>query len=224
MDSEALAALRREYQDHGLVEVDLAPDPATQLRRWLRDAAAAGVTEPNAMVLATVDPAGAPSARTVLLKGLDERGLVFFTNYRSRKGRELADNPLVALVFPWYDLERQVVVRGRCERTTVAESAAYFEGRPYQAQVGAWASRQSAVVDDREAVERRWAELTVRWPRPAGSGTPDAVPVPDFWGGYRVDPLTVEFWQGRPSRLHDRLQYRRHGGPASGWVVERLSP
>ncbi len=224
MDSEALAALRREYQDHGLVEVDLAPDPATQLRRWLRDAAAAGVTEPNAMVLATVDPAGAPSARTVLLKGLDERGLVFFTNYRSRKGRELADNPLVALVFPWYDLERQVVVRGRCERTTVAESAAYFEGRPYQAQVGAWASRQSAVVDDREAVERRWAELTVRWPRPAGSGTPDAVPVPDFWGGFRVDPLTVEFWQGRPSRLHDRLQYRRHGGPASGWVVERLSP
>jgi len=224
VDSEALAALRREYQDHGLVEVDLAPDPATQLRRWLRDAAAAGVTEPNAMVLATVDPAGAPSARTVLLKGLDERGLVFFTNYRSRKGRELADNPLVALVFPWYDLERQVVVRGRCERTTVAESAAYFEGRPYQAQVGAWASRQSAVVDDREAVERRWAELTVRWPRPAGSGTPDAVPVPDFWGGFRVDPLTVEFWQGRPSRLHDRLQYRRHGGPASGWVVERLSP
>lgn len=224
MDSEALAALRREYQDHGLVEADLAPDPVTQLRRWLRDAAAAGVTEPNAMVLATVDPAGAPSARTVLLKGLDERGLVFFTNHRSRKGRELADNPLVALVFPWYDLERQVAVRGRCERTTVAESAAYFAGRPYRAQVGAWASRQSEVVDDREAVERRWAELTGRWPRPAGSGTPDAVPVPDFWGGYRVDPLTVEFWQGRPSRLHDRLQYRRHGGPVSGWVVERLSP
>lgn len=209
-----LAALRRDYARAGLAEQDLAPTWHEQVARWLGDAVDAGLHEPNAAVLATADAAGAPSARTVLVKGLDERGLVVFTNRTSRKGRELAANPRAALVFPWLDLERQVVVCGDAEPVAEQESAAYFRTRPRGAQLGAWASRQSSVLSSRAELERRRAELAERF---AGG----EVPLPPFWGGVRVVPRTVELWQGRPDRLHDRLQYRRDG---DRWVVERLWP
>jgi pyridoxamine 5'-phosphate oxidase len=215
MDPDALAALRRSYAARGLSAADVAPEPWVQLAAWLSDAVSAGLTESNAMVLSTVDPHGSPHARTVLLKGLDERGLVFFTNYTSRKGRELQAHPAASLLFPWYDLERQVEVTGAVRRVAPTESEAYFATRPRPSRLGAWASRQSEVVSSRAELERRFAELSERWPE----GT--AVPVPDFWGGFRLTPATVELWQGRPNRLHDRLRYRREG---SGWVVERLAP
>ena len=207
-----LASLRREYALAGLSEADLAPTWHEQLVRWLR--AAQDLREPNAMVLATAGPDGRPSARTVLLKGLDERGLVLFTNLTSRKATDLAGNPRAALVLPWVDLERQVHVEGGVEQLTRAESEAYFRTRPRGAQLGAWASHQSQVIAGREVLEARMADLEQRW---AGQD----VPLPDFWGGIRVVPEVVEFWQGRPSRLHDRLRYRHEG---DRWVVERLSP
>lgn len=210
-----VAALRREYTLTGLAENDLAPTWHDQFQRWLADAVAAGLTEPNAVVLATATPDGAPSARTVLLKAVDARGLVLFTNLTSRKGRELAANPRAALVVPWVPLERQVVVTGAVEQVTRGQTAAYFHSRPRSAQIGAWVSRQSSVVASRQVLKERQRELELRFA--------DAeVPVPDFWGGLRLVPATVEFWQGRPSRLHDRLQFRAVGG--GGWVIERLSP
>ena len=214
-----LADLRRTYQAGGLAEEDLAPTWLAQLRLWLDDAVAAGLTEPNAVVLATATPSGVPSARTVLLKGLDERGLVVFTNHTSRKGRELAANPRASLVVPWVDLERQVVVDGTVERVDPSETAMYFRSRPRGSQLGAWASRQSTVLASREVVTQRRAELGRRW-----EGVD--VPVPDFWGGLRLVPSAVEFWQGRPDRLHDRLRFRLEAGHGAGgdWVVERLSP
>jgi pyridoxamine 5'-phosphate oxidase len=213
-----LAELRRAYAGHGLAEDEVAPDPYTQFTRWLADAVAAGLTEPNAMVVASVGADGQPSARTVLLKGLDERGFAFFTNLGSRKGRELTAHPRASLVFPWYDIERQVVVVGAVEPVARDEVEAYFGSRPRGSRLGAWASRQSTVVEGRAELEARYAEAAGRWP----DGV--EVPTPEFWGGLRVVPGTVEFWQGRPSRLHDRLRYRHDPGAPDGWAVERLAP
>ncbi|MDH6118150.1 pyridoxamine 5'-phosphate oxidase [Kitasatospora sp. GAS204A] len=210
-----LARMRRQYAEAGLSEHELAPDPVTQFSRWFAQAERAGIAEANAMVLSTADAAGRPSARTVLLKGFDERGFVFFTNYGSRKGTELTANPHAALLFPWHPIQRQVIVSGSVERTGRDETAAYFRTRPHGSQLGAWASEQSSPVASREVLERRYAELASRYPEGEG------VPVPPFWGGFRVVPEAVEFWQGRPNRLHDRLVYAADG---DGWTVRRLCP
>ena len=209
-----LAALRREYGARGLLESDVDPDPLAMFRRWFADAQNAGLHEPNAMVVATVSADGQPSARTVLLKGLTEEGFAFFTNTASRKGHDLAHEPRCGLLFPWHPLERQVRVEGVAARLGEAEVAAYFAGRPRGSQLGAWASPQSRVVAGREELAASYAEMEARF-----EGRD--VPVPPSWGGYRVRPVTVEFWQGRPGRMHDRLRYRREDGR---WVVERLAP
>jgi pyridoxamine 5'-phosphate oxidase len=211
-----LAALRREYSLGGLHETDVLPEPVAMFRRWMHDAVAAGLHEPNAMVVATATPSGVPSVRTVLLKGLDQRGFVFFTNYSSRKGAELAANPSCALLFPWHDLERQVRVEGRAARLTEEENATYFAIRPRGSQLGAWASPQSQVVADRAALDRAYDEV-------AGRFAEADVPLPPHWGGFRVAPEAVEFWQGRSGRMHDRLRYRRIPADAP-WTVERLAP
>jgi pyridoxamine 5'-phosphate oxidase len=209
------ADLRQAYADAALDESDLAADPFAQFGAWFADAIAAGLPEPNAMVLATASAAAAPSARTVLLKGYGPDGFRFFTNHTSRKGQELRENPQACVVFPWHALRRQVVVAGPVTRLPEAETAAYFHSRPYGSQLGAWASRQSSVIHSRDELEERYIALAARWPESA------SVPVPDFWGGYLLTPDTVEFWQGRANRLHDRLRYTRTD---SGWTVERLSP
>lgn len=215
-DPTILSAARRTYFAGTLDEADLAPDWLTQFGRWYDEAAGSGLlVEPNAMVVATATPDGRPSVRTVLLRDVDSRGLVFFTNYGSRKGAELAANPSVALLFSWVPLERQVVVTGVASRVDRAETEAYFASRPRDSQLGAWASEQSAVIPSREALDRALAELAERWPPGA------EVPAPPQWGGVRVAPEAVEFWQGRPNRLHDRLRFRLDG---DAWVVERLAP
>ncbi|WP_370524062.1 pyridoxamine 5'-phosphate oxidase [Cellulomonas sp. APG4] len=210
-----LAALRRSYARAQLREEDLAPTPVEQFHAWFDDAVHEGLTEPNAMVLATAAPDGTPSARTVLLKGADERGFVLFTNHRSRKGTEMLANPRASLVFPWFEIDRQVVVTGVVEQLPRADSAEYFASRPHDSRLGAWASPQSSVVADRAELDAAFDALRTRYPE--GSD----VPLPDHWGGFRVVPQTVEFWQGRASRLHDRLRYRRVDG---GWGIERLAP
>ena len=212
------------YASEGLAEADLAGDPLAQFGRWLQDALDAPLPEPHAVVLATADAAGQPSARTVLLKGVDSRGFLFMSNYSSRKGRALAENPRGSLVFPWFAMLRQVVVIGRVERLTRAESEVYFATRQRDSQLAAWASAQSAVIGDRGELEARYADVDERFP-PGGD-----VPTPEAWGGYVVRPDTVEFWHGQVSRLHDRLEYVRVGdGEArlddpSAWRVQRLCP
>ena len=208
-----LAALREEYSRGGLDLPDLEPDPVDMFARWLHDAVEAGVHEPNAMVLSTATPDGVPSSRMVLLKGVDADGFAFFTNQRSRKGDELAANPRCALLLPWHPVERQVRIEGTATPLPRDEVEAYFRSRPRGAQLGAWASRQSSVVASRAALAADYARMEERFP--------DEVELPDHWGGYRVRPEVVEFWQGRPSRMHDRLVYRRDG---DGWYVERLAP
>jgi len=222
-----LRDLRHEYAARGLDESELSPDPIEMFRRWMDDATAAGIGEPNAMVVSTVSSTGQPSSRMVLLKGLDE-GFVFYTNFSSRKGQELAANPRCALLFPWHGLERQVRVEGTAVRMSPEESQAYFSSRPRGSQVGAWASPQSTVVDSRAALDQSYAETAERF------RDLDELPVPPHWGGYRVRHEVVEFWQGRQSRMHDRLRYRRSDAPPPGspadsppggiWVVDRLAP
>jgi pyridoxamine 5'-phosphate oxidase len=208
-------AMSDDLDEPGLDEAMLADDPLTQFTAWMADTVAAGLPEPTAMVLATVSGDGRPRARTVLLKNYDSGGFTFYTNRTSRKGTDLAEVPRACLLFPWHAIHRQVIIEGPVTPLTTAESEPYFRSRAHGSQVGAWASRQSTVIGSRAELDDRYAELSRRWPE----GTD--VPMPDFWGGYRVIPEVVEFWQGRLNRLHDRLRYRRDGGT---WVVERLSP
>ncbi len=211
---DSIARLRKEYTRAGLRESEIHRDPIEQFRRWFEEVQAANLHEPNAMIVATATAGGKPSARTVLLKGFDDRGFVFYTNYEGGKARDLLENPRAALLFYWGELERQVRIEGRAERIAAEESDAYFASRPRGSQLGAWASEQSRPVADRAALEARLREVERRF----GEGE---VPRPPFWGGYRVKPEIIEFWQGRENRLHDRLLYRRENG---GWEIERLQP
>jgi pyridoxamine 5'-phosphate oxidase len=213
-----LADLRQEYAQAELDRTHVADDPIDQFRDWFDEALDAEVHEPNAMTLATAAPDAAPSARIVLLKGVDERGFRFYTNYESQKGRELSQNPNVALVFWWPPLERQVRIEGRAERLPEAESTEYFHSRPRGSQLGAWASPQSRVVDSREDLEENLADVTAEYE------DDETIPRPPHWGGYVVRPTTIEFWQGRPNRLHDRLQYHRDNPESADWTLERLAP
>jgi pyridoxamine 5'-phosphate oxidase len=211
----ALHDLRRDYTLAGLLESDLDPDPIAQFRVWFADAQAAKGAEPNAMTLATADASGNPAARTVLLKGLDARGFVFYSNYASAKGSDLDVNPRAELLFYWAELERQVRIHGPVERIDRAESESYFRSRPVGNQIGALVSPQSTVIPNREYLEEAYSALEQRYQS-------EPVPLPEHWGGYRVIPESIEFWQGRISRLHDRLRYRRNAD--GGWKIERLAP
>ena len=208
------SSLRKEYTRAGLDRADLDPDPIVQFHEWFQKVIDADLHEPNAMILATATAEGKPSARTVLLKGYDERGFVFYTNYEGRKAKEIEANPTCALLFYWGELERQVRIEGRASRLSGEESDTYFAGRPRGSRLGAWASEQSRPVEDRGVLEERVRALEAEY---EGRG----IPRPPFWGGYRVEPQEIEFWQGRENRLHDRLVYRREDG---AWRIERLQP
>ena len=211
-----LADLRENYERAGLAEADVAADPFLQFERWFKDAVESGVTDPNAMTLATANREGEPSARTVLLKGLNDGHFSFFTNYSSRKAQDLEANPRASLVMHWRELERQIIIRGTVSRTSEEESRSYFQSRPRGAQIGAWVSEhQTSAITDRSHLENLEAQLNQKWPE--GS----EIPLPSFWGGFRVKPDYIEFWQGRPSRLHDRLAFTPEGGD---WNITRLSP
>ncbi|MFI0963976.1 pyridoxamine 5'-phosphate oxidase [Streptomyces sp. NPDC021080] len=212
--------MRAHYRAEGLDEGDVAAHPMEQFSHWFEQAAQAAVHgfvhEPNAMIVSTADAEGRPSSRTVLLKAYDDQGFVFYTNYDSRKALELARNPYISLLFPWHPMARQVIVTGTARRTGRDETAAYFRTRPHGSQLGAWASTQSAVISSRDELDVLYAELSTRYPEG------EQVPVPPHWGGFRVAPQTVEFWQGRENRLHDRLRYVAE--PDGSWRIERLSP
>ena len=210
-----IADMRKEYMWGGLSEADVDADPMRQFETWFQQASATNLPEPNAMTLATATADGQPSARVVLLKAFDADGFTFFTNYDSRKGRDLSANPHAALLFFWPELQRQVRIEGTVERVSASESDAYFHNRPLGSRLGAWASRQSEVIPNREVLEQRVCELTQRYPD-------GETPRPPHWGGFRVRPRSIEFWQGRPDRLHDRLRYQRL--QLAGWRLERLSP
>jgi pyridoxamine 5'-phosphate oxidase len=210
-----LSGLRHEYDAHGLRRADLHSDPIEQFRAWFAAALAADIRDVNAMSLATATVDGKPSARIVLLKGVDSRGFSFFTNYDSEKGRDLEANPFAALCFYWVKLERQIRISGPVERTSREDSAAYFHSRPPGSRLGAWASRQSEPIDSRQILDARLAQMTERF---EGS----EIPLPPHWGGYRVRPERMEFWQGRPNRLHDRFRYSRQAGGV--WQIDRLAP
>lgn len=211
----SIADLRQNYSRYGLSETDVDPNPFKQFATWLQQAVDAQLLEPNAMTLATATPDGQPSARMVLLKDFDERGFVFFTNYQSHKGKQLTDNPWAALVFWWVPLERQVRIEGKVEKIAPQESDAYFHSRPRESQLGAWVSDQSQIIANRDLLEQKLEELTAQY-------TDREIPRPPDWGGFRVVPTNIEFWQGRPSRLHDRLRYCLTEEGA--WLIERLSP
>jgi pyridoxamine 5'-phosphate oxidase len=210
-----LADLRKNYSRGALDAADVDPNPVRQFQTWFAQALDAKLPEPNAMTLATVDARGRPSARIVLIKGVDERGFVFFTNYDSRKGRELAENPAASLLFHWIELERQVRIEGTVVQTSNEESDAYYASRPLGSRIGAWASDQSQPLDSRETLEARERDMIARYG--------DAPPRPPHWGGYRLVPETIEFWQGRPSRLHDRIVFTRDGADGP-WRITRLAP
>lgn len=214
MDSAELANLREEYRQRSLNRADLHPDPMDQFRSWLDEARHAAVREPNAMVLSTVDADGQPFTRTVLLKDMDERGLVFYTNFESRKARQIATNPAVSVLFLWLDLERQVSINGTAERISTAQSLRYFLSRPLGSRLGAWSSQQSSVITSRALLEAKLADMKRKF-------ADGEVPLPSFWGGYRIQPHSYEFWQGRQNRLHDRFLYQWHSGD---WQLQRLQP
>jgi len=210
-----LADMRAQYSTTGVRREDLRDDPVEQFRTWFDQACQAGIAEPNAMSLATAWRDGRPLARTVLLKQYDERGFVFFTNLESRKARQLAENPRAALLFPWVALERQVMITGAVERVSIADATAYFITRPVGSQLAAWASPQSTVISSRAMLETKWDEMKRKF-------ADGRIPLPSFWGGYRVMPDAFEFWQGRVNRMHDRFQYTR--GDDGAWRIERLAP
>jgi len=210
-----IAGLRFDYSSRGLRRTDLDPDPIRQFNLWFTDAANAGIGDANAMSLATSTRDGAPSVRIVLLKGFDERGFVFFTNYSSEKGKELEMNPRAALALYWMQLERQVRIAGKVERTSREDSERYFQSRPSASQLSAWASRQSEVIDSRKILDARLAKISERYEK-------GQIPLPPHWGGYRVHPEVIEFWQGRQNRLHDRFRYTRQA--AGKWQIDRLAP
>jgi pyridoxamine 5'-phosphate oxidase len=209
-----LADFRKEYSDRGLSREELDANPVAQFSEWFSQATELKLHEPNAMTLATVDETGMPYQRTVLLKYFDGDGLVFFTNYSSRKAKQIAHNPRVSLLFPWITLERQVIIQGVAEKISTAESLKYFTSRPRESQIGAWVSNQSEVITSRKFLMQKLAEIGEKF----GKGE---IPLPSFWGGYRVRPEMIEFWQGGPARLHDRFLYRRD---EAAWKIERLSP
>lgn len=215
---QSIAEMRQDYRAGTLTPADLADSPIDQFAKWFDEAIKSQIREPNAMTLCTLGEDGIPNARTVLMKDFSDQGVTFYTNYGSRKGREIAAHPGASVLFFWKELERQVHVRGQVGKTSTADSESYFFSRPYDARIGAWASQQSRKIPGRKWLEDRVAEFEAKYP---DDGTPNCVPLPDFWGGYRLEPVTVEFWQGQPGRKHDRFIYSLEG---ADWSISRLSP